>query len=97
MSQPAAAFCIHTPTWETTVASQSTVKAVLRKGLQAELGTPAAVLPEVPVPRCCRIGCLPSVCELNAQISAVMSACSYNHIADVEIDGLEGERKQLGD
>ena len=26
-----------------------------------------------------------------------MSACSYNHIAAVEIDGLEGERKLWGD
>jgi hypothetical protein len=40
---------------------------------------------------------LPSVCELNAQIGAVMSAGSYNHIADAEIDGLDGERKLWGD
>ena len=26
-----------------------------------------------------------------------MTACSYNHIAYVEIDGLEGERKLWGD
>ena len=36
---------------------------------------------------------LPPVCELNAQVSAVMSAYSCNHIAYVEIDGLEAERK----
>src|SRR5437879_5344966 len=36
MSQPAAAFCIHTPTLETTVASHSTVKAGWRKGDSVE-------------------------------------------------------------
>src|SRR5262249_24288661 len=40
---------------------------------------------------------LPSVCDLNAQISAVMSACFYNHIACGEIDRLYGERKLWGD
>ena len=43
--------------FETTVAVHSTVKAVLRNGLQAELGMSAAVLLEVPVTRCCHIGC----------------------------------------
>src|ERR1700730_3483342 len=42
-------------------------------------------------------GVLPSVCELNAQITAVLSACSFNHIAYAKIDGLEGERKLSGD
>src|SRR3981081_2117748 len=42
-------------------------------------------------------GVLPSVCELNAHITAVMSACSFNHIAYAKIDGLEGERKLSGD
>src|SRR5712691_9717062 len=36
MSQPAAAFCIHTPTLETTVASHSTVKAGWRKADSVE-------------------------------------------------------------
>src|SRR5262245_8464525 len=36
MNQPAAAFCIHAPTLETTVASHSTVKTGWRKGDSVE-------------------------------------------------------------
>jgi len=36
MSQPAAAFCIHVPMLEITVAVQSTAKACLRNGLHDE-------------------------------------------------------------
>jgi hypothetical protein len=45
ISQPDAALYIQLPTLATTVAIHSTVNAVCRKGLQAELGTSAAVLP----------------------------------------------------
>ena len=53
---PDDALYIQVPIFDTTVAVHSTVKVVLRKGLQAELGPSAAVLFEVPVTRCCRIG-----------------------------------------
>src|SRR5262245_66148376 len=51
-----AALYIQLPTFATTVAIHSTVNAACRNGLQAELGTSATVLPEVPVTRCCRVG-----------------------------------------
>ena len=38
MSHPDAALYIQVPIFDTTVAVHSTVKVVLRKGLQAELG-----------------------------------------------------------
>src|SRR5262245_59749567 len=56
ISQPDAALYIQLPTLTTTVAIHSTVNAACRNGLQAELGTSAAVLPAVPATRC-RIGC----------------------------------------
>jgi hypothetical protein len=52
-----AALYIQLPTLATTVAIHSTVNAVCRNGLLGELGTSAEVQPEVPVSRCCRIGC----------------------------------------
>src|SRR5262249_32813669 len=56
ISQPEAALYIQLPTFATTVAIHSTVNVACRNGLQAELGTSATVLPEVPVTRCCRVG-----------------------------------------
>src|SRR5262249_1267553 len=56
ISQPDAALYIQLPTLATTVEIHSTVNGACRNGLQAELGASAAVLPEVPTTRCCRIG-----------------------------------------